>query len=87
MKDINILLNNGVNLNKSLELFGDQETYDETLEEFLNGVNEKIKLIKEFKEKSDMANYAILAVLELEGEDNGQIDTRNPLEGTGETEK
>ena len=49
MKDINILLNNGVNLNKSLELFGDQETYDETLEEFLNGVNEKIKLIKEFK--------------------------------------
>ena len=45
MKDINILLNNGVNLNKSLELFGDQETYDETLEEFLNGVNEKIKLI------------------------------------------
>lgn len=59
MKDINILLNNGVNLNKSLELFGDQETYDETLEEFLNGVNEKIKLIKEFKEKSDMANYAI----------------------------
>ena len=35
----------------------------------------------------DLANYAILAVLELEGEDNGQIDTRNPLEGTGETEK
>ena len=35
----------------------------------------------------DLANYAILAVLELEGEDDGQINTRNPLEGTGETEK
>lgn len=35
----------------------------------------------------DLANYAILAVLELEGEDNGQGDTRNSLEGTRETKK
>ena len=60
MKDINILINNGVDVNKSLELFGDMETYDETLEEFLSGVNQKLSDIKRYKEASDMANYAIL---------------------------
>ena len=44
----------------SLELFGDMETYDETLEEFLSGVNQKLSDIKRYKEASDMANYAIL---------------------------
>ena len=36
MKDVNILVNNGVNVEKSLELFGDMNTYDETLNLFLN---------------------------------------------------
>ena len=61
MKDVNILTSNGVDINKSLELFGDMETYDETLEEFLNGVNEKLSNLKKYKESSDMANYAIYA--------------------------
>ena len=39
MKDVNILKNNGVNVDKSLELFGDMETYDETLETFLTEAN------------------------------------------------
>ena len=60
MKDVNILKNNGVNIEKSLELFGDMETYDETLETFLNEINEKINNIKKYKEIADMANYAIL---------------------------
>lgn len=60
MKDVNLLINNGVDVNKSLELFGDMETYDETLEEFLSGVNQKLSDIKRYKEASDMANYAIL---------------------------
>ncbi len=60
MKDVNILKNNGVDVDQSLELFGDMETYNETLEEFLNGVNEKLSNIEKFKEASDMANYAIL---------------------------
>lgn len=60
MKDVNILKNNGVNVLKSLELFGDMETYDETLETFLNEINEKINNIKKYKEIADMANYAIL---------------------------
>ena len=60
MKDVNILKNNGVNVEKSLELFGDMETYDETLETFLNEIDEKINNIKKYKEIADMANYAIL---------------------------
>lgn len=60
MKDVNILKNNGVDVDKSLELFGDMEMYDDTLNEFLNGVTEKLENIKKYKEASDMANYAIL---------------------------
>jgi len=60
MKDANLLTSNGVDINTSLELFGDMETYNETLEDFLNSVDEKINDIKKYKELSDMPNYAIL---------------------------
>lgn len=60
MKDVNILKNNGVNVEKSLELFGDMDTYNETLEIFLGEIDEKINNIKKYKEIADMANYAIL---------------------------
>ena len=61
MKDVNILTSNGVDVGKSLELFGDMSLYDETLQEFLNGVGEKINYLKQYKEVSDMTNYAIYA--------------------------
>lgn len=60
MKDTNILIRNGVNLEKSLELFGDIETYNETLEAFLTEIDEKLSNIEKYKEVADMANYAIL---------------------------
>ena len=60
MKDVNILINNGANIKKALELFGDMETYDATLETFLQEVPGKLKKIKACKEIGDMANYAIL---------------------------
>lgn len=60
MKDVNILKNNGVNIEASLELFGDMETYNETLETFLSEIDEKLENISRFKEIADMANYAIL---------------------------
>lgn len=59
MKDKNILVNNGVNVDASLEILGDMEMYDETLTDFLDEVEEKISSIKEYKENSDMPNYAI----------------------------
>ncbi|MEG2250149.1 MAG: Hpt domain-containing protein, partial [Bacilli bacterium] len=60
MKDINILKENGVNVAASLELFGDMETYDETLNDFLESVDQKLSDIKKYKEQVDMPNYAIL---------------------------
>lgn len=60
MKDVNLLISNGVNINKSLELFGDIETYNSTLDDFLEEVEGKLAKIKHYKEISDMANYAIL---------------------------
>lgn len=60
MKDKTILLNNGVDVDASLELFGDMETYNETLNDFLESVFEKLGEIKKYKEAKDMHNYAIL---------------------------
>ena len=60
MKDVNLLISNGVDVNSSLELFGDMETYNETLEDFLASAEEKLQQIQTYKETSDMPNYAIL---------------------------
>lgn len=60
MKDVNLLISNGVNVQKSLELFGDMETYNMTLNDFLSEIDSKLAKIKMYKEQADMANYAIL---------------------------
>ncbi len=59
MKDVSILTSNGVDVDKALELFGDMKMYDDTLEVFLNEVEKRLERIKNYKEISDMANYAI----------------------------
>ncbi len=59
MFDTKILTDNGVNLEKSLELFGDMETYNDTIKDFAPELDRKLKLIEGFKNKNDMANYAI----------------------------
>ena len=60
MKDVNFLIQNGINVNSALELFGDMNAYNETLVDFLNTVTEKFQNIEKYKEVSDMTNYAIL---------------------------
>lgn len=60
MKDVSLLVRNGVNVDGSLELFGDIDMYNETLNDFLKSVNKKLADIKRYKEASDMPNYAIL---------------------------
>ena len=42
MKDIHFLEKNGVDIQKSLELFGDSQTYNDTIGEFLVGIHTKI---------------------------------------------
>ena len=48
MKDINYLKENGVDINKCLELFGDIETYNETIKEFKNSIDGKLDKTKIF---------------------------------------
>lgn len=59
MKDRNLLVNHGVNLEKALELFGDIDTYNASLETFLHKMKPRIFAMKKYKEISDMANYYI----------------------------
>lgn len=55
------LKNNGVNIDKSLELFGDMETYNSTVGDFLVGVATKVPKLTKYKDNSDMSNYSIYA--------------------------
>ena len=59
MKDINFLKQNGVDINKSLELFGDVVTYNETIREFKNAIDGKLEKIEDYYQDADMPNYAI----------------------------
>lgn len=60
MKDVNILTNCGIDVKKSLELFGDMNTYDSMLEDFLKEVDGKIANAKKYMDMADMQNYAII---------------------------
>lgn len=59
MKTIEFLKENNVDIEKSLELFGDMETYNETLKEFQEGIDNKLAEITKYYNEADMANYAI----------------------------
>lgn len=58
-KDASYLEQNGININKSIELLGDMNTYNETLEKFLQEAQPRLKRLGNFKEKKDMINYSI----------------------------
>lgn len=60
MKDVSFLVENGIDVKGSLELFGDMDMYNETASDFLNSVPKKLADITKYKEASDMPNYAIL---------------------------
>ena len=59
MKDIKYLRENGVDVNQSLELLGDIETYNEMIKDFKNGLQGKLDQIKKYFDDQDMPNYAI----------------------------
>lgn len=58
--DKELLISNGVDIDKSLELLGDMDTFNETLKDFLNESVNRLHQIKEYKNNDDMPNYAIL---------------------------
>ena len=59
MKDIKYLRDNGVDVNQSLELLGDIDTYNEMIKDFKNSVREKKDLLEKYFADKDMANYAV----------------------------
>lgn len=58
--DKELLISNGVDIDKSLELLGDMDTFNETLKDFLNESMNRLQQIEEYKNTGDMPNYAIL---------------------------
>ena len=61
MKDISYLEKNGVDVKKSLELFGDQKKYNDNLGTFLVGIHSNINKMIELMQQKDLANYAVYA--------------------------
>lgn len=59
MNDVDFLKNNGVNVDQSLELLGDIEMYNETMNDFLGEVEDKLAKLDQYKQAGDMPNYAI----------------------------
>ena len=59
MKDSSFLRDKGVDVDKSLELLGDMEMYNEVMKDFLGMIDNKISLLQKYKSNNDMANYAI----------------------------
>ena len=58
--DRSFLEENGVNVEAGLELLGDMDMYNETMNDFLSEINEKMPKVIEYKNSGDMPNYAIL---------------------------
>lgn len=59
MKNIEFLKQNNVDINQSLELLGDIDTYNDVIKEFQSGIDGKLSQIKKYYEEADMPNYAI----------------------------
>lgn len=60
MKSVDFLTGKGVDIAKALEIFGDIDTYNQTLGDFKSALEEKIPKLEELKNAHDMANYAIV---------------------------
>ena len=54
-----ILKNNNIDLDSSLEILGDIEMYNETLNDFLDLIDERLEKIDKYKNSNDLENYAI----------------------------
>jgi len=53
------LKSNGIDVDKSLDILGDIDMYNETLKDFINGIDERVIKLTNFSNQNDMENYAI----------------------------
>lgn len=61
MNNIDLLKAYNVDVNAALELWGDMDSYNESLKEFKETLNSKLTNLENFKNENDWQNYAILA--------------------------
>ncbi len=61
MKDVKLLKDNYVDVDASLEFWGDMESYNENLLEFKESLNSKLANLEYYKNNKDWENYGILA--------------------------
>ena len=59
MRDIELLKKASIDVDKGIELLGDIEMYDETLQDFLDESVDRMKRIEASYQNEDMDNYAI----------------------------
>ncbi|MBO6195827.1 MAG: hypothetical protein J6O56_05770 [Bacilli bacterium] len=59
--DVKILKDNKIDVDHGLELLGDMDFYNETLETFYKNIDKNLKDLKKFKDKDDFENYGILS--------------------------
>jgi len=53
------LKKNSIDVDHGIELLGDIDMYNETMKDFLDAIDERVKKLTDFKSNKDMANYAI----------------------------
>lgn len=58
---MDILRNNDVLVEQALEFWGDINSYNESLKEFLDTLSDKLESLENYKNNSDWENYAILS--------------------------
>ncbi len=58
--NVKLLTENGVDVEKGVELLGDINTYNDMLNDFLTEAADKINNLNNYKEQKDMDNYSIL---------------------------
>ena len=59
--DINFLKQNGVDTDKALELFGDMDISNETFQDYLDGIDEKLNNLARSKNNENWQDYGIFA--------------------------
>ena len=56
---VEILKSNGVDIDAALSYLADMETFDEIIKDFYDGMDGQLAELENFKNNSDMPNYAI----------------------------
>lgn len=60
MNNVDLLKENNVEVEKALELWGDMDSYNDSLKEFKDTLNSKLASLEEYRNNSDWNNYSIL---------------------------